>query len=151
MKTDEIIISIVILILVFLLVYKYLKREPPEVDQALNIDKLIQQVKLDLEKVDEERIKQQKAALFKVDDFDLELNFVVKQTTSSEASAKPVYELVTIGGKTEVSAEKIQKIKLHMKAIDYSQIETKIPPKNDTIIMPTNNQTTKSIPPGSVK
>jgi hypothetical protein len=127
-KAEDIVIGIVILTLLALLAYKHLTSDvagnkPPET--GLGIDKLITQVKHDLEVVDEERIRENKAALFRVETFNLEVNFVVRRTDSAEAQMK--YEVVTIGGKSDVSAEKVQKIILHFKAVDYSREETDIP------------------------
>jgi hypothetical protein len=80
----------------------------------LGIDTLIEQVKQDLENLDDRRRQQNKAALFIVESFDLEINFVVRESQSGEAGLK--YEVVTVGGKSEVNTEKVQKITLRMKA-----------------------------------
>src|SRR6266536_4938277 len=121
-RTDDLVIGIVVVVLLAFLAYKNLRCEIVDSrhgDSELHIDTLIEQVKHDLEAVDEKRLRENKAGLFKVDTFDLEINFVVKHTDS--ANAQMSYEVVTVGGKSEVSAEKVQKISLHFKAVDYSQ------------------------------
>ncbi len=126
-RTDDIVIGIVLLILFALLAYRHLRAEAvegPSADGQLHIDKLIEQVKQDLEAADEKRIRENKAALFKTETFDLDINFVVRQTAS--ANAQLSYEVVTVGGKSEISAEKVQRISLHFKAVDYGKEDADI-------------------------
>ena len=80
---------------------------------------LIEQVKSDLESIDEKRIDKNEAPLFSVETFDLEINFVVRESQSGEVRGE--YEVVTVGGRSEFSAEKIQKIVLHLKAAEQGR------------------------------
>src|SRR5262245_8580424 len=97
-KLDDIATIAVILILLSLLFYKHWRNDPARTEppKSLGIDTLIEQVKQDLENMDDRRRQQNEEALFKVDTFDLEINFVVRETQSGEGSLK--YEVVTVGG-----------------------------------------------------
>lgn len=101
------------------LVYQHvtLRQAMEQAPVELGIDQLIAQVKADLEAAERTRLQEGKVPLFKVDTFDLEIHFAVRRSASSEAGAR--LEVVTLSGKTDVAAEKTQKITLHMKTIDY--------------------------------
>jgi len=135
-KPDEVIIMVVIFMLISVLLYRYFRNTQTSTNENkdVSIETLIEQVKNSLEIVDEKRMKENKAALFKVDSFELEIHFVVKEAQSGEASVR--YEAVTVGGRTEVSAEKVQKIILHMKAIDYDNSDQTLQGNQEFVPIP---------------
>jgi hypothetical protein len=102
-----------------ILTYVRLRRAiEPEVrafeDEPLGIAQVVRRVKQELYEADIERDERGEAALFELDSFDLELNFVVE--TRGAAKAGTDFALVVLGKEAEVSSQRIQKIHLHMKA-----------------------------------
>jgi hypothetical protein len=121
LKLEDIVLASVILLLAFLLFHRYWRSEPESSlsDGTLGVADLIEKVKSDLETVDRQRIERDEAPLFNVDSFDLEINFVVKEGQSTSAQGE--YKVLTVGGTSEVSSEKVQKIVLHLKAVEMGQ------------------------------
>lgn len=116
-KGDELVIASVILALLGLLVTRHWKQEkiePENTSTKNNIETLVREVKQSLVKLDEERMANDEESLLKISTFDLEINFVLKVSDSKDAKIELMP--VTIGGKSDVSAEKTQKITLHFKA-----------------------------------
>jgi Trypsin-co-occurring domain 2 len=119
MKFDLIIAAIIFLLVALMLFNRWkLATDESGADQGLGVKELIENVKAELIEAEQNRIKSNKAALFETKDFDLEINFVVN--TRRKGTGKLEIQVVTIGGETEISSEKIQKIKLHMTAIPPS-------------------------------
>jgi Trypsin-co-occurring domain 2 len=118
LKIDDIVLGSVILLLGFLLVLRHWKVEQTSNSNnpKLGVADLIEQVKNDLESMDQKRIDKNEAPLFNVETFDLEINFVVRESQSGEVKGE--YQVVTVGGRSEFSAEKIQKIVLHLKTAE---------------------------------
>jgi competence protein ComGC len=135
-KPDEVVIIFVIVMLILVLIHRYFRNTQTTTNEGkeISIERLIEQVKSSLEIADAKRMEEKKAALFKVDSFELEINFIVKEAQSGEASIR--YEAVTVGGRTEVSAEKVQKIILHMKAIDYDSPDPTIKGNQEFVPIP---------------
>jgi Trypsin-co-occurring domain 2 len=79
----------------------------------LNIRDLTLNVKSQLKELDSIREKNKELPLFKVESFDLEINFAIKQVQNSDNKFE--YKVLTIEDKNEFSKEQIQKITLHMK------------------------------------
>lgn len=115
-RVEDILICIAILLLVSLLLYKHwIKRSvESELKDGLGITELIEGVKSELIRSDENRRSSGLPPLFEVKSFDLELNFLVKSSRKGLAGIN--YELVAVSGETEVSSERVQKILLHMDA-----------------------------------
>lgn len=124
LKLEDIVLASVILLLAFILFHKYWKSDPASnvTDGTLGVAELIEKVKSDLEKVDRQRIERDEAALFNVESFDLEINFVVKEGQSTSATGE--YKVLTVGGTSQVSSEKVQKIVLHLKTAEMGQEKT---------------------------
>ncbi|HQR35751.1 MAG TPA: hypothetical protein PLK30_23635 [Blastocatellia bacterium] len=108
-KSEETVIGFVILVLLSLLLYKHWKGQaapaPSSANQELEISQLIQKVKQELEAADQQREADGKAALFRAETFQLEVNFVVKETDSAKASGN--FEVVTVGGQTGFSHKRM--------------------------------------------
>jgi hypothetical protein len=92
-----------------------------EVDPELGIDELLQSVKKELAKSDQNRQGAGEAALFEVKNFDLEINFTVKKTKSIGGQLE--YKVITADSKAEVAQEKVQKIVLHMSTLPPEPVE----------------------------
>ena len=84
--------------------------------RSLELGALIDSVRNDLARADSARIAGKRESLFKVKTFDLEVNFVVSRQTSGTAGAD--FQVVTLEGAESYSDETIQKIVLHMEAIE---------------------------------
>jgi hypothetical protein len=116
LKLDDFILIVVIILLIFLFILKYREgRLGDEAPKEIGVGSLIDKVRMELHKAEELRKAQQSDALFQIETFDLEVNFVIKSSETGDGGVK--VEPVTIGGKSEIATEKIQKITLHMKAI----------------------------------
>lgn len=113
MKMDDVLLCGAILILVALLAYKHRTLPRADVaDNGMGIDELVQCVKAELVKADEDTRKLKQAPTFRVSGFDLELNFVVKNRNTVKGGLQT--ELIAVGSEAEVASEKVQKITLHM-------------------------------------
>jgi len=84
-------------------------------DGKLDIQKLITEVKSELYETEQARIKKGEASLFKLEDFDLEISFVVR--ANSKQGGSVTYQVVTVDSEIQTGLERVQKLKLHMKAI----------------------------------
>lgn len=127
---DIILIAIVVLIVVLFIVKHRSGRIGAEDQGEIGVGNLIKRVTEELRKAEGDRRKADHKAIFKVEKFDLEVNFVVKMSDSGEA--KFSIEPLTLGGKEEIAREKIQKVILHMSALEppeyqESAVETKSP------------------------
>jgi Trypsin-co-occurring domain 2 len=114
MKLDEIVIVAAIVLLGGLFVYKHWfsgSRKPVE-EQQLNIDNLISKVRDELTKADLKLRASNQASMFELDEFVLELNFVVKSATSANAGLTT--ELIAVGAEQQYANEQVQKITLKM-------------------------------------
>lgn len=102
---------------ILLLLLSYQSWRPAQLiatgSSELGIKDLILKVKKELAETERDRPINE-AALFKLRDFELEVNFIVK--TRHAASGKVDYEVVAVGADTEIGTERIQRIKLRMDA-----------------------------------
>ena len=114
---------VVILLLLLLLVYKHLvvTKDPGENDKSLGLNELIKKVRSELILMENDRIKENQGGMFELKDFDLEIKFTVNEKRT--LSGKIEYQVITIGSEKEISTEKVQTIKLHMKALGASNGE----------------------------
>lgn len=80
-------------------------------DKPLEVSALIRKVKEELQTAEHERLKKNELALFELQDFEMEIHFVVRNT--GEVSA----EVIGIGSKADVGTEHVQKLTLRWKAI----------------------------------
>lgn len=113
-KLDDALLVAIIVLLIFLLVHKHWFNRSSNTNpsQEIGIKNLVEKVRSELKQAEEERQKANESALFKVDKFDLEINYVVKIDSTATAGIK--LEPITVGGQTETSSEKVQKITLHL-------------------------------------
>jgi hypothetical protein len=137
-KSEEAVIGFVILVLLSLLLYKHWKGQPtptsPSANQELEISRLIETVKQELEAADQKREAKKEAPLFRVENFNLEIQFVVKQSKSGNAGVN--FEVVTVGGQTDFSREQVQKITLQFKATDYGSKPQEMPSSAGRVPIP---------------
>jgi hypothetical protein len=78
--------------------------------KSLEISNLIGRVRCELAKAEVDMHEQGRSQLFELQDFELEINFVVKNSGSLEA------EVVGVGGNLEAGNERAQKLKLRWQA-----------------------------------
>jgi hypothetical protein len=114
MKLDEILILGVIVLLSALLIYKHWfgGSTAQPVEPQLNIDNLISKVREELAATDLKLRQANQANMFQLDEFVLELNFVVRNGTNANAGVKT--ELIAVGAGEEYAKEQVQKITLKM-------------------------------------
>jgi hypothetical protein len=112
MKID-ILLGLIILSVLILAIYIHRTNVPSEdKNEGLGVAELIKGVKADLMLTE----RDSSARMFKVKSFDLEINFVVKSRQKAQGGVD--YKVVTAGGESELSNERVQKIILHMEALE---------------------------------
>jgi hypothetical protein len=84
-------------------------------DSHLGVTKLIQELRTELEVMEVQRAATGQDAVFRIKNFDLELNFVVK--TNSKNKNEIHYEVVTVGMDQELARERSDRIMLHMEML----------------------------------
>lgn len=87
---------------------------------SLGIAPLIAKVRQELAESEIMRIKQGDPPLFKVTEFDMEINFVVRSAASVEGGIN--VQVVTAGAEQSFASETVHKLRLHM-----------VVPKDDTV------------------
>ena len=87
--------------------------------ESLGLAQLIQSVRSELAESHEQLVKSGKPDMFQVKDFDLEINFVAK--ANSQVKGGFEYQVLTAESSVERSAEKAQKIKLHLVAVEQKK------------------------------
>ena len=121
-KVEDIVLGVVILLLVSVIAYKHWG---PTVHSSgaegggLGIKELIGQVKGELIEADKESMAKGQVPLFLLRGFDLELNFIVKGSGKAEVGAN--LELLSVGAESTVESQKVQKITLHMSALEPNE------------------------------
>ena len=78
---------------------------------GIGITDLVRQVKKELLALEDSMVKHNENALFQLKDFEMEINFVVRENTSAKIQGN--YEVVAVEGSKDYSNEKVQKIILH--------------------------------------
>lgn len=78
----------------------------------IGVSDLIQKLRSDLEKLETERASQGTAAIVRIKNIDLELNFVVKADQTNKGEIQ--FEAVTVGRENSASLERSDKITLHL-------------------------------------
>jgi len=81
---------------------RLVKTDPHE-SKSLELNTLIREVKAELQQADREAVENNEAAMFKLKEFDLDLNFVATGKTA---------QVLTIGSNVEVGRERVQHIHL---------------------------------------
>lgn len=127
-KSDTIIVIVIILLLGFLL-YNHRKSglSSNNDDTRLGVKELIEKVRGELIELDRKRIEANEAHLFELKDFELEVNFVVKESNTQKGAFD--FKVVTVGGEAGFSSEQTQKIVLRMTAI--KEMELQAEPTNE--------------------
>lgn len=129
----DLVAGTIILTLIAISVYNHWKASNAEsgTRDSLGVKELIEEVKSELVKAEQSRMAANQVSLFELKDFDLEIRFVVNEQRTESGAIE--YKVVTVGGETTISSEKIQTIKLHMAAIPpkTSQVPAIPPPAND--------------------
>ena len=93
----------------------------PEGRQVLGIKDLVQEVRAELAAVEAEMRNKNEKALFELTAFEMELNFVVKASSTVTGGVKT--ELVTAESEVQAGSEKVQKLTLHWKAAEPEKID----------------------------
>jgi hypothetical protein len=113
-------------------------------DEGLGIEQLITGVKEELIKTEEARRLKADAPLFELKDFDLEISFVVRASSSHKGRAS--YQVLTVDSDVQTGSERVQRLRLHMTAVpQLSKSESKSPtssplprpPNGVRVIVPT--------------
>jgi hypothetical protein len=96
---------------------------PPAIgpEASLGITDLIRRVKADLGAAQADMERHHEMALFRLEDFDLEISFVVR--AADGVHAKTGYELVAVEGDSRIESEKVQRLKLHMRVVDPTRVQ----------------------------
>lgn len=121
----DIAVALVIILLLIFMVYNHRKSIFIDKDSSdrLGVQELIEKVKIELLEAEEKRIKANESPLFALKNFDLEINFVVKER--SKGSGAFDLKILTAGGESEYNSEVTQKIILHMEYAQPQAQETK--------------------------
>jgi hypothetical protein len=78
----------------------------------IGVGQIIRKLRSELGQLEAERLSNGDAALFRIKDVDLELNFVVKVEQSNKNELH--FEAVTVGADQQASLERANKITIHM-------------------------------------
>jgi|SRR6185503_15590608 len=100
-------------------------------DQNLGIGSLIKRVRDELSDSAKARTDAGQPALFRVKDFDLEVHFTVKASSSAKEGVE--FQVLTANSESQTDLEKVQKITLHMEGIPDREV-VQGPPTNKTPI-----------------
>ena len=124
----DLILGVLILILIAAMIYNHTNQSQPDTDRSegLGVTQLITMVKEELIATEQTRQTLDQAALFELKDFDLEINFVVRNSRSADGKVGP--QFLTVEAGMEVSSERVQKIRLHMSAIPSKPMQTIMSP-----------------------
>ena len=129
----------------------YLHQTTSHLDQQageddLQVTQLIQKVEDQLVASEQQRLAKHRAALFRVQSFDLEINFVIKRDTSQKGTAS--YNIVAIDNQVGSSTEITHKLTLHMEVPPKESGEAPASPTRPTGAPIT---TLGGVPPPTVK
>ena len=84
-------------------------------DEPLEVKTLIRKVKEELQAAELERVNQKELPLLQLQDFEMEINFVVRNAGGVRA------EVVGIGSNIDLATERVQKLKLRWTALPATQ------------------------------
>lgn len=113
----DLILTIGIVLLLAGMLYNHRRSNIISKDAAtdLGVQDLIENVKTGLIESEQRRRDKNQAALLELKDVDLEINCVVK--ASGKGSGSVDLKVLTLGSEADVSSEKIQKVRLHLVAV----------------------------------
>lgn len=112
--------SLILFLTVVLLAYFFIIRSTGELSKneikrcdtcGIGITDLVRQVKKELLALEDSMVNNNENALFRLKDFEMEINFVVRENTSTKLQGN--YEVVAVEGSKDYGNEKVQKIILH--------------------------------------
>jgi Trypsin-co-occurring domain 2 len=83
----------------------------PEAGRELGVREMIRSVKQELQDADKEMRDNREVALFELKEFDLEISFVAR--ASSTAKSGFDYQVLTVDTEKQAGSEKVQKLHLH--------------------------------------
>ena len=126
----DLLAAVIIISLIVIIMYQHLFKEKIITKKSANlgVKELIEQVRNELLSIEKNKIDGVNVNIFQLKDFDLEVKFVVNEKES--ISGQVEFEMVTVGGESTITNEKVQTIKLHM---------TTIPPQQGEVGPPTEN------------
>ena len=112
--------------------YRYISKSLITVQskQSPSLQQLIGDLRRQLLEAENARRSSGESALFKVGKCDVEVNVVVKNSDTTKGSFS--YEVITAERANEYSVEQIQKITLHLDAVEQRQVA--IPPSDPSSI-----------------
>ncbi|MCU0709548.1 MAG: hypothetical protein MUF23_14765 [Pirellula sp.] len=108
---------VAVLVVAILVMFPNLGRQRTSLadDEPLEVKTLIRKVKEELQAAEFERVNQKELPLLQLQDFEMEINFVVRNAGGVRA------EVVGIGSNIDLATEKVQKLKLHWTAVPATQ------------------------------
>jgi hypothetical protein len=126
----DILFAVGIIVLLIFMIYNNRKSTLTATDNAtrLGVQELIERVKSELVATERKRVEANEAPLFILQDFELEINFVVKENSTQKGDFD--FKVVTVGSAADYGSENTQKVKLRMTAVQPQQHET--PPSDST-------------------
>jgi hypothetical protein len=98
---------------------------------GFGLQDVIQGVRRDLMAAQTRLIQERELPMFQVESFDIELSFIVKQSTAVDAKAGAP-EFIVVSGRTDLGQEQVQKIQLHLSVPKPPEPDVRIhqtPPK----------------------
>jgi hypothetical protein len=106
---------------------------------SLGVKELVQEVRAELAAIERDMLAKNERALFRLETFEMELNFVVRAGASEKLGGHT--ELVTAESEIETGSEKVQKLVLHWKATEPEKMvgadPEKVPLTNAVDNLPT--------------
>jgi K+ transporter len=120
----DVIFAVGIIVLLIFMIYNNRKSTLVETDNStrLGVQELIEKVKSELIATEKKRVEANEAPLFMLQDFELEINFVVKENTTQKGDFD--FKVITVGSAADYGSEKTQTIKLRMTAAQPQHQET---------------------------
>ncbi len=91
--------------------------------ESIEIKSLVTEVKRQLTELDKERQSNNELALFQLKEFELELTFVVRKTSS--VTAEGSFELIALDASSGQEIQNMQKLNIKWNAIEESEVSEK--------------------------
>lgn len=122
-----------------LIVAQFRKNEPLPLkgEQTLGVERLVRQIQIEIAKSEEDRKAEGIAPMFELRSFELEISFVVKNTSTQTGKAN--FEIVTVDNQFQAGSEQTHRLKLVMDVLPLegeAEQSTSQPPENGQILNP---------------
>lgn len=117
----DLLLGLIVVAVILVAVYVHRSKaasKPNDIPDGFGLQETIKRVKADLMQANND----QTAPMFKVKTFDLELNVIVRESTTQKGALE--FKVVSFGADQESSNEKAQKITLHMETIETKVTQT---------------------------